>query len=172
MSVFLIIGEIGLARLMSPRDMRESLETNFAEHDIIEGKTLLHFTGERPDLLDLSCTFHADFCNPEAVWDALKGLLRSHETFLVLTGAGALLGRFVLTGLDKTTTWADEDGTLYAFDCGLKIKEYAETSLLQGRVAAQQKTAVGLSGNSGRARVMSGGGNSTGTSGADIARMR
>jgi phage protein U len=169
---YVILGDIGLAGLVSPVDMREDLEVIFAEHEIIDGKTLLQFTGEQADNLDLTCWFHADFCNPDAVWSAMKAMLRGHDSFLVLTGAGMMLGRYVLVSLAKVTTWAADDGTVLAFECNLRLREYAVVDALQSRIAIQRKSAPGVAGNRGGIALKSTPPvTTTGDSGSAIARM-
>ncbi|WP_320055622.1 phage tail protein [Desulfuromonas thiophila] len=143
----LLLGPVGLARLSAPLDFTEKKAVSYAAHDIVEGKTLLQYTGAPCDEMQLRCAFHAEFCRPQQVWDSLQALLSSRQAFTVLTGAGALLGSYALESLDKTTTLAAEDGTLYAFEVTLSLREYVTGNAVAAATAAQQASAPGLSGN-------------------------
>jgi phage protein U len=156
MTDYLILGGIGLARLLSPGNLGEKKAAAFAAHDIVTGRTLLQFTGFPCDELSLKCHFHADFCVPEEVWGRLLDLLSKHRSFPVTTGAGRMLGTYVLTDLEQETTWSAADGTMYAIDCTLGLKQYEDANPLLSAVAEQAAGAPGLAGN-GAATVRKGG---------------
>lgn len=144
MKEYLILGDIGFAMLTSPVSLAHRQTIDFAEHPVIEKKTLLQYTGEPAVDMELSFTFHADYCSPQAVWDRLTALADSHRAFDVLTGAGRILGQFVLTELNRTTTWAADDGTLFAFDCDLRLKEFVQTDALSGEKRAGRSAALAV----------------------------
>ena len=138
---FLILGDIGFAKLVSPTGFDAKLAISYAEHQVIEGKPLLQYTGDGLGEINISFLFHADFCKPQSVWDALIALATSHKAFPLSQGNGLLLGKFVIADISRTTTYAAEDGTLYAFECKLSLKEYADPAPLQTKKKEQKKKA-------------------------------
>lgn len=138
---FLILGDIGFAKLVSPAGFDAKLAISYAEHQVIEGKPLLQYTGDGLGEINLNFLFHADFCKPQSVWDALVDLATSHKAFPLSQGNGLMLGKFVIADISRTTTYAAEDGTLYAFECKLSLKEYADPAPLQTKKKEQKKKA-------------------------------
>lgn len=139
--VFLLLGDIGFGKLVSPTGFDSRLAISYAEHQVIEGKPLLQYTGHGLGEISLSFLFHADFCKPQMVWDDLITLATSHKAFPLSQGNGLLLGKFVIADISRTTSYAAEDGTLYAFECKLNLKEYADPAPLQTKKKEQKKKA-------------------------------
>jgi phage protein U len=138
---FLMLGDIGLGKLLGPTGFDAKLAISYAEHQVIEGKPLLQYTGDGLGEINLSFLFHADFCKPQTIWDELITLATSHKAFPLSQGNGLLLGKFVIVDISRTTTYAADDGTLYAFDCKLNLKEYADPAPLQTKKKEQKKKA-------------------------------
>ena len=139
--MFLILGNIGFAKLASPSGFDAKLAISYAEHQVIEGKPLLQYTGDGLGEINLNFYFHADFCTPQTVWDDLVKLAASHKAFSLSQGNGLLLGKYVVTEINRTTTVAATDGTLYAFECKLALKEYVDPQPLETKKKEQKKKA-------------------------------
>lgn len=138
---FILLGDIGFGKLASPTGFDAKLAISYSEHQVIEGKPLLQYTGDGLGEIGLNFLFHADFCQPQQVWDDLVTLATSHKAFSLSQGNGLVLGKFVITDISRTTTYAAEDGTLYAFECKLSLKEYVDPAPLQTKKKEQQKKA-------------------------------
>jgi phage protein U len=138
---FLMLGDIGFAKLVSPTGFDTKLAISYAEHSVIEGKPLLQYTGDGLLETSLAFLFHADFCKPQQVWNDLVTLATRHKAFQLSQGNGLLLGRFVIADLTRTTTYAAADGTLYAFECKLSLKEYVDPQPLETKKKEKKKVA-------------------------------
>jgi phage protein U len=138
---FLLLGDIGFGRLVSPTGFDAKLAISYAEHQVIEGKPLLQYTGDGLGEINLAFLFHADFCDPQAVWDDLITLATSHKAFPLSQGNGLLVGKYVIIDVSRTTTYAAEDGSLYGFECKLSLKEYADPQPLETKKQEQQQQA-------------------------------
>jgi hypothetical protein len=77
--MFITLGTIGFGKLLGPSGFEGKLAISYAEHQVIEGKPLLQYTGDGLGEISLSFLFHADFCDPQAVWDDLVTLATSHR---------------------------------------------------------------------------------------------
>ncbi|MGE0156703.1 MAG: phage tail protein [Geobacter sp.] len=139
--MFLIIGDIAMGQLESPTGFEAKLAISYAEHQVIEGKPLLQYTGDGLDEISLGFMFHADFCDPQRTWDGLKELATSHKAFPLLQGNGLLLGQFVIADISRTTTHAAADGTMYAFEAKLTLREYVDPKPLSTKKKEQQQAA-------------------------------
>ena len=137
----MMMGNIGFAKLASPTGFDAKLAINYAEHQVIEGKPLLQYTGDGLGEINLNFMFHADFCKPQDVWEALIKLAVSHKAFTLSQGDGLVLGKYVLVDISRTTTYTADDGTLYAFDCKLSLKEFVDPAPLTTKKQEQKKQA-------------------------------
>lgn len=141
--MFLLLGDIGLAKLTSPTDMDLRRAYSYPEHLVAEGKPLMQFTGTALDEINLSLLIHADFAVPQTMWDDLTALSDRHDAFPLSQGNGLLLGWFVITEISRTTTVAAADGTLLAIEVKLGLKEYVDPDRLQARRTRQLGDATG-----------------------------
>jgi len=139
--MFLTLGDIGFGQLTSPTGFESKRPVSYAELQVIEGKPLLQYTGDGLEAITLRFQFHADFCDPQAVWDELTRRLTSHQALSLFQGNGLLLGRFVISDLARTTTVAAADGTLTGFECTVELLEYVDPQPLETQKAAQQAAA-------------------------------
>lgn len=130
---FIMLGDVGFARMTSPTANELEKKADFAEHQVAEGKPLLQYMGPGLDSFSLSFMFHVEFCTPQECWDDLVGLLNKHEAFPLSMGNGQLLGRFVITSLTRTTTITTDDGRLLGIEVRASLKEYADPEPLKTR---------------------------------------
>lgn len=141
---FIMLGDVGFAKLTSPTSHELEKKADFAEHQVAEGKPLLQFMGPGLDSVSLSFLFHVEFCNPKECWDDLVDLLNRHEAFPLSMGNGELLGQFVLTGLTRTATITTDDGGLLGVEVRASLKEYADPEPLKTRRAEKKQAAKGV----------------------------
>lgn len=139
--MFVLLGDIGFARLASPTAFDLEKKIDYAEHQVTEGKPLLQYMGPGLDGISLSFMFHADFVRPQAAWDGLVDLMNSHAAFPLSMGNGRFLGRFVITSLNRTTTVTADDGTLISCECKATLKEWAEPAPLKTRKIEKKEKA-------------------------------
>jgi phage protein U len=141
---YLILGDIGFAQLSSPRGLSDSLSISYAEHLTIEGKPLLQYTGDGLHEITLDFLFHADFCQPRTVWDSLLQAASGHKALQLSHGNGLLIGSFVIADVKRTTTYSADDGTLYAFECQITLKEYVDSDPLNTKRKGQKGVAQAI----------------------------
>lgn len=142
---YIILGDVGYALLTSPTSYDLEKRADYAEHEVTEGKPLLQYMGPGLDQIALSFTFHADFVDPQSSWDELVGVLDARTAFPVSMGNGLFMGTFVLTELARIATVTDQDGSLVAIDCQVKLKEWVDIAPLETKKAEQKQTAKAVS---------------------------
>ncbi|WP_294348497.1 phage tail protein [Prosthecochloris sp.] len=143
--MFIMLGAVGYARLESPTTYEIEKKADYAEMQVTEGKPLLQYMGQGLDKLDLSFSFHVSFTDPQAAWTKLVDMINAHKAFTVTMGNGQVIGTFVLSGLKRTTAVTAKDGTLQAIYCKVKLNEWAEPDLLEGRRAEKKSEAKAVS---------------------------
>ncbi len=119
---------------------------DFAEHQVIEGKPLLQFIGDKLDEANISIRLHRAFCDPQFQFDALKAQADLHQALPFLFATGKFLGYYVVCEITKTTVKTFADGAPLCIEGRLQLKEWVDTNPLGTRQAAQQKSAPGLAG--------------------------
>lgn len=159
-SKFILLGDVGYARMTSPTSFEVGKKAEFAEHRVAEGKPLLQWMGPALDEIALTFAFFADdstaatvvktilpeigaeiYGDPQRAWDKLVGMLESREAFPVSMGSGVYLGQFVMTTLSRISTIASENGTLKGIECRVTLREWVDIVPLETKAVAKKKTA-------------------------------
>jgi phage protein U len=127
------LGNIIFESLIGPNSLSQSSSVNFAQHDTIESKPRLQKIGTALDKVSMGIKFHSRFCNPDAQVQLLKDALNASAPLPLITGAGIVLGYFVLASVDVTTTKTNQFGESWELDCGIELIEYFDPNLEQER---------------------------------------
>lgn len=150
--MYLLLGDIGYGKPISPNALDIKRSTSYAEHQVIEGKPLLQYTGADLDEISLAFLFHADFCVPQRKWDELVELFSNHQAFPLSQGNGLVLGSFVITDLERVSIASGDDGTPYAIECRVALKEYVDPAPLESKRKQQKAQAAAMKKPGGRAK--------------------
>lgn len=140
----IMLGDVGFAKLSAPTSYGLDKKTDFAEHQVAEGKPLLQYMGLGLDSISLSFMFHIDFVNPQKAWNDLVFLLEWAEAFPVTMGNGLLMGKFVLTELNRTATYMSENGNLLGMECKATLREWHDPAPLKTRKVEKKKKAKAI----------------------------
>ncbi len=144
--MYIMLGDVGYARLESPTTYEIEKKADYAEMHVTEGKPLLQYMGQGLDKLDLNFSFHVSVTDPHAAWTKLVDMINAHKAFPVTMGNGQVVGKFVISGLKRTTAVTAEDGTLKAIYCKVTLNEWAEPDPLERRMAQKKSEAKAVSG--------------------------
>lgn len=116
----------------------EAKSYNFAEHQRIENKPKLQYTGESLQEYNVKLNFHASFCNPDVEIKKLKALANLTIPQPFVLGNGEYLGIFLITELSSQTEQSDKKGNLLSIQTQMKLKEFT------GEIPKDFKPKVGL----------------------------
>jgi|GEM_PF-691585 len=147
--------------LLPIESLDERYSYDFAEHQVIEGKPLLQFIGDKLDETNIGIRFHFAFCDPEEQFDLLKAEADRHEALPFLFATGKKLGYYVICDISKTTVMTADNGRRLCIEARLQLKEYSDPDLLASRTSAQKRNALGLKGKGNIASASSAAGNKT-----------
>ncbi len=146
MYTFAQLGSIRF-ELLPITGMEERYAYEYPEHQVIEGKPLLQYIGDRLDEHEITIRFHANFCDPQKEFDLLKQEADKHEALPYVLASGQVKGSFVICDIHKTIVKTFADGYPLLIEARLQLKEYYDPDKLQTLQAQQQKVAAGLKSN-------------------------
>lgn len=96
---------------------------NYASIERIGKKPLLQLTGFSADTYTLEMLFNAQFCDPQAEINKLKGILSSGQSGSLILSNGTFAGTFVCESLSVTSTQMTITGELVQATVTAKLKE-------------------------------------------------
>lgn len=99
---------------------------DYAEHQVIEGKPKLQFTGEALESDSIRLHFHSSFCDPKEELKKLKELAKKHQAVPFMFGNGEQKGKFVVEEINSIINQTDKLGNIISIDVFIRLKEYAE----------------------------------------------
>jgi len=124
MSLYAVLDDIELEIItwLDGLDMR--FGSAYAEQGLIGRKSILQHTGFSPDEVEIAAALHASWCNPAEEVARLKDAMDAARPLAFVLGTGEYRGVFVITDLEVTTRQTDGYGSVIAFECKIRLKEY------------------------------------------------
>jgi phage protein U len=119
----------------------------FAQHNLLDGKPRLQFTGLGLDELSMTIHFHATFCNPADELNKLKTSRDTAEVLGLLYGNGDVGGNYVITELTDVIEQADPQGNLFSINVSISLKEYVVPDKQQQQQQANRDNAKAVGSN-------------------------
>ena len=117
-----IVFQASAKEIMTFKDLTRNVEAEFAEHQVLEQKSKLQFTGVKLETTSFTVQLHAGFTNPEDRAAAFWAALRSGEPRPLVIGSENR-GDFVLVTIEQNEKYHDQTGAKY-IEMNLGLKEY------------------------------------------------
>lgn len=115
------------ARIKTFQDFNFSESVNYAEHKILNGNTLLEYTGKNSRNINFKVDFNSDLgINPEQELEALRDMLYNHEEH-VLTIGEKVIGSFVIESISGSFNNIGSHGEIKSISASLNLKESVNT---------------------------------------------
>jgi phage protein U len=118
------LGNIIFEGLVGYSSMEQTQSVNYAEHALILGKPKLQRVGSNLDDVKLGMLFHSRFCVPEAQILALTTAMNASEVLPFITGAGEIVGNFVITKIGRQIERTDASGRIVSVTVDVDLKEH------------------------------------------------
>lgn len=115
--------EVSSDRVFTWNDCVRDVKSNFAEHEVVEGKSRLQFLGMGLDEFSLAVTLDCSFCSPEVEMKRFDEMQESGKAHRLIIG-GKVFGRFVLESQTQNRARTDGQGRTMVAYVQLKLKEY------------------------------------------------
>lgn len=117
---------------------------DYAEHQVIEGKPKLQYTGEALETDSIRLHFHNSFCDPKEEIKKLKELAKKHQAVPFMFGNGEQKGKFVIEEINSVINQTDKLGNVISIDVFVRLKEWIddkkpETKKVQKKAQAKAK---------------------------------
>lgn len=118
-----LLGDIEFELDLAPRTFDYSEASTFAEHERIEGKASLQYTGE--DLQELTWTFRfgAAWCDPDEQLRRLQAARAEHQPLALVLGAGRFKADYVIERIRVVLAQTDERGQTLELQVQVTLKE-------------------------------------------------
>ncbi|MCX8016415.1 MAG: phage tail protein [Rhodocyclaceae bacterium] len=124
MSLYAVLGETELEIITWLDGLSARFAADYAEQGLIGRKSLLQYTGHRPDEVRIEARLHASWCNPADEVRRIKERMDAREPLAFVLGTGEYRGVFVITEAEVVSTQTDGFGAAIAFELSLTLREY------------------------------------------------
>lgn len=126
-------------------DLKHS--ANYAEMPVIDGRPKLQRIGTNLDDLKLTIKFHVGFCNPEEKVNELMAVWETGEILPFITGAGVVIGEFVLIDVNRTHDQLDGNGQIIGVTIDISLKQHYDPQKQRTNEAKAKENAFAAAGN-------------------------
>lgn len=123
MSAYIQLGTVRLDLLAYLEGFKGTATYAYAEHQIIDGKPHLQWTGDGLKTRTLTAQLHASFCDPHAQYQTLTAAAERHEALKLFFVSGIFEGDYVITQIQRTLLQTDPLGQPYAMTLELELQE-------------------------------------------------
>jgi phage protein U len=124
MSLYAVLNDVELEIITWLDGLSMRYGAEYAEQGLIGRKSLLQYTGHRPDEVRIDARLHAQWCDPAAEVRRIKDKMDAKEPVSFVLGTGEYRGVFVITEAEVTTTQTDGFGAAIAFELSITLREY------------------------------------------------
>jgi phage protein U len=111
---------------------------DYAEHQVIEGKAKLQYSGEALESNQIRLNFHSSFCDPREELKKLKELAKKHQALDFMFGNGEQKGKHVIEEINGVTSQTDKLGNIVAIEVYVRLKEHNEDKKPEARKAQRK----------------------------------
>jgi phage protein U len=123
-SLYAVLNDVELEIITWLDGLSMRYGAEYAEQGLIGRKSLLQYTGHRPDEVKIDARLHAQWCNPADEVRKIKDKMDAKEPVAFVLGTGEYRGVFVITEAEVTTTQTDGYGSAIAFELSITLREY------------------------------------------------
>lgn len=151
MSLYATLGETELEIITWLDGLSVRHAADYAEQGLIGRKSLLQYTGHRPDEVRIDARLHASWCNPADEVRRIKERMDNREPLAFVLGTGEYRGVFVIAEAEVVATQTDGYGAAIAFELSLTLREYVGDPAqpnTPGVVTAGYRIPIGATGGS------------------------
>jgi len=103
--------------------MEQSKESNVQEHTMLDGKPRLQLMGQKLDTIQATLYVHASFQDPATISRQLNLYIESGEIVPLITGAGDVVGTYVITSSKTSSEMWGGDGKILSATISLDLRE-------------------------------------------------
>lgn len=117
------LGDIKFQGAKGFSSLEQTFSMNYAQHDRIKGKPSIEAVGSALDTISFTMYLHSQFTNPEDDIEAIRVNMINKEILPLVLGNGIVVGNFVITDFNKSTTFTDPMGNIIEANIGVNLLE-------------------------------------------------
>lgn len=118
-----LLGDIEFQMADAPDAFDHKHSIDLPEHDLIEGRPAVQYTGENLQTLKLDFTFHSDWCDPDERVKQLWFIMLQHKPQRLVLGKGTFKERWLISQISSKLTRTDHLGRTVTIACTIDLKE-------------------------------------------------
>lgn len=118
------LGDVIFEKLKGFNTLTREHSARLAEHQLIDGKSILQKMGDELESLSVEIYVHKSFADPQEMSDTLKGYKTDGAILPFVDGDGLFLGNFVLVSISEAVSQLTPTGGLLALTLSLTLREY------------------------------------------------
>jgi phage protein U len=142
------LGSIVFEGFLGPVSKSTAIESNLAEHPLIDGKPRLQRVGDNLQEISLTLNLHISFSNPEGVINALEQARASATVMPFIQGNGAFLGTFVVKSIRTEDKKTNAFGDIVSTSVDVTLIEFADPNPAATRQSQARRDGIGNASNS------------------------
>jgi len=122
-----LLGDIEFTLALAPESFQHSRTILLPEHDAIEDRPSLQFTGWKLETLKLGFNWHVGWCDPDEQLLKLWVAQDDHKPMRLILGAGTWKRKWVIEGVSDVLRQTDVQGRTLTIEADVSLKEAGRT---------------------------------------------
>lgn len=122
--MFAQLGRHVFQGLKLPASWSESHAERYGKIALVNRKDVVQHTGRELSELTIDIVYSVEFCEPATEIEALRLSMNKGEVLPFISGEGAILGKFIITGIDVEKNRFSRSGRLEMAGVSLSLLEY------------------------------------------------
>ncbi|MDR3133022.1 MAG: phage tail protein [Prevotellaceae bacterium] len=110
--------------LKLPGSWDEKHSERYGKIALVNGRDVVQHTGRELSELNIDIVYSVEFCEPATEIDALRQSMHKGEVLPFISGEGAIIGKFIITGIDVEKNRFSHSGRLEMASVSLSLLEY------------------------------------------------
>lgn len=118
-----LLGDLEFILADSPESFSHNRRVRLPEHDVINRRPAVQFTGRELETLKLGFLWHVGWCDPDAQLKRLWQAQDAHEPMRLVLGAGTWRKKWLIEQVSSTLRQTDPRGATLSIECQVNLKE-------------------------------------------------
>ncbi|WP_088893210.1 phage tail protein [Leptolyngbya ohadii] len=118
-----LLGDLEIDIITAPRSFDFTERSVYSQHDKIERKPGLQYTGESLNEISMDFRLASQWTDPDAQLKRLQAARRAHLSMALILGTGRFAGNYVIEEIRTNVVVTDISGNLDAIEVSVKLKE-------------------------------------------------
>ena len=128
-----LLGDIEFTLALAPEGFSHERRVTLPEHEVIEDRPSVQWTGWKLETLRLTFNWHVGWCDPDEQLLKLWAAQDKHEPMRLVLGSGTWKRKWLIESVSDSLTHTDPFGDTLAIEATVSLKESGRTVGTQAR---------------------------------------